>query len=451
MSQSFEEKIGKRLREYRPAPPPDAKSKILGQIPSKPGKRTNGWQITGIILIIVALLQMFPKLGDSDPLHASGAPRISETTQVPNSSLVPSPTVTQTPPTTVKEGRNELVADSSTDQANSLNLTTVEEQVNTALTNDSDALVQSPADEPIAHAQVALVDETQDEADHPTRTEDESGATFETGEALARNAEFEMLAGLRGEEHDKAPVMGLILLSSDSVDFDPSFYIKPQKRYQFKAYADAGLFFLYRNAQPNTEDDLIIDDFQGTNRISVSRLGYFAEIGVHRQISEWLRLNAGLNFSVFRQNYSFTIRNFQPDSVRVLSSETATLQPIFDEPTIEIDHQLYLVGAKLISNFYIFPSMGNSLYAGVEYQYSLNANQEFEFDGETFGISYPNQLLVSFGLRKLLFEGRRGNFYVVPNIRYSFNREFKEEDEVISVKPFSVGITFSYLFGESAF
>ena len=220
-----------------------------------------------------------------------------------------------------------------------------------------------------------------------------------------------------------------------------------KKKKFFRWYGDAGVFFIYRQGRPNASDDLIIEDYQGPGRFSAERLGWILEGGVYRDLNEKIRLKAGISLSTFQQQYTFSLRNTAPDSViSIDESITPSFEAVFDRQQIHMAHRLWVLGGSLGADFFIFPSKNNSLYTHLEYQLNIRSRRSIRFDGEKYHVYYPNQIMWSFGLRKKVFEHQRANFYLIPNFRYALSGFTYQENDILTLKPFSAGITFSVQF-----
>jgi hypothetical protein len=103
------------------------------------------------------------------------------------------------------------------------------------------------------------------------------------------------------------------------------------------------------------------------------------------------------------------------------------------------------LGVRLSGSYAVFPSRGNEAVLGLEYQHMLNPEVEFQYKEDTYQIVYPHQFLLNLGFRKLVYEARGGAVFLTPNLRYTLNGHHFERNEAMSVKPFSVGLSLSFL------
>jgi len=213
-----------------------------------------------------------------------------------------------------------------------------------------------------------------------------------------------------------------------------------------KPFLELGVFFLYQNIVPDIEDELIIDNFEGQNSISLSRLGSSASFGVSKDVSDKVNLSLGLLFSAYQQKFTFDVREITP-STGFYDASTNTLSSSFLSNEIDIHHTIFNTGLLLSSNFHVLPNQFDALYLGMEYNKVLNGRHSFTFNETDYQIGYPDQWLISFGLQKKLFDSKQGDFYFVPNVRYSIgNNTGKSSNSALSLKPFSVGLTINYSF-----
>jgi len=209
-------------------------------------------------------------------------------------------------------------------------------------------------------------------------------------------------------------------------------------------YAELGVFFLYQQVTPDISDDLIVENFESLDRLSPRRLGGHLALGVSREIAENIDLSMDVNFSVFQQNLSFDARAIEPSSAE-LDAEGNTLTSVFERSNIQINQTIFATGLQLGASFYALPNKLDALYTGVGYSFVIDSKRHFLFEDQRYQIAYPNQLLMTFGLRKKLFRLPSGDLTFVPNIRYSFFQNFgSESPAAISIKPFSVGLSISY-------
>ncbi len=395
MSQSFENRIGERLREYAPPPPSHLREQVLGKVGGTNATGFNGWQMFSVVLATIALLQIFP-----GPYQVSKNvinEEVSVSDNLENADFKVSPK---------QEGSTSISTAENNGRKEKIILLKTEKEV-----IEKDSRGSGPDIEPASNAKYV---------------------EFEASpKSLSTN--------------DQPRIPGIHLLKKERRRTVP---VKPERERNFDPYGELGAFFLYQQAKPNLEDDIVIDNFQGQGRISPSRLGLSLEGGVHKIFDKRIRLNFGTNISTYRQAYQFTIRNTEPEGATVIPGETASLIPVFDESLISIDHRLWSIGGKFGISYNLFTATTTQLNTTIEYQHILNREHNFYFQDEQFKVNYPNQVLLSAGIRKTIFITSHGTVDLVPSIRYSLRKHESEGNQVLSVKPFSVGLSLSYLFGK---
>ncbi|MFY0685670.1 MAG: hypothetical protein JXQ90_00820 [Cyclobacteriaceae bacterium] len=435
MSQSFDKHIGKRLRGYTSSPPPKLKKAIFSKLDDNDSKGISVWQVTGIVIFVVSLLQIVPhnEQVDTSAQITQKAPSTTQTklTSPPYDKGTNAQLVTPDTINSIRESVKEIsqyIASTTPIQP--------KEQVQNQSTSGSSSLNIAPANQKTPGF-VQLSNKSRDEVNH--------NKTIAFGD-------IHDLMRRKFKEADITPHRPILVVivhhgENKGPNIPLTKEIKPQKR-KVKPYADAGLFFQYQQAQPNVDDELVISNFSGLASISPQRAGAILEGGIHYELNKRIMLNAGIAAQTYRQDYSFAIHDFEPDQVGVVSGERVTLLPVYEEDIVDINHQMFSTGGKLIANFYVFPSRANILYAGMEFQKVLNPNHTFDYDGNEYAINYPDQWLASAGLRKLIFEGNTGNLYVIPSIRFALNKDHFDANQVLSLKPYSVGVSISYLMGK---
>lgn len=209
----------------------------------------------------------------------------------------------------------------------------------------------------------------------------------------------------------------------------------------FDLYYNVGAFFLYNRIRPDLTDELYVGEFESPFGISASRIGANLEFGTEKRFSERSMMRLGLTVNNYNQNYSFSIRGTTPDSVSV-NIESGLLEPHFIAQHVQVSERVTLVGGKLQGLWSIFRSSTDVLFISAEYQRLIGKGPRFSYQGETYLLMKPNQYLAELGLRKVLWELPGGHVYAMPSIRYAFSKF--QNDGIVSVKPFSVGITISY-------
>lgn len=215
----------------------------------------------------------------------------------------------------------------------------------------------------------------------------------------------------------------------------------PKEERRLYPYYNLGGFFMYNRVKPNLADDIYVGEYDSPFGMSPSRIGLALEGGIHRQWNERLASRLGLSINNFNQSYSFTVRNLKPDSVSV-SSSSGFLEPHFDKEHVKINKRVSVVGIKGQMFFYVFPNHANVLFSSFEYQHLVGQGPKFKYQDRKYSLMKSSQYLVEVGLRKLIFDRKQSELFLMPNIRYSVNK-FRNQD-IIAVKPFSVGVTLSY-------
>jgi hypothetical protein len=411
MSQSFEKKVGSRLQHYEPSPPAHLKSKVFEAV--NPGRGLNGWQVTGMILFVFSFFFWLQEAMPGKQLVEQKSERIEvkETVQDLETTEPALPVNEEGLPSVVKsQSVKERINNISKPSASQTRSVSVRNE-----TSNEKAITQSSG------GSVTEVTERDE---------------LLTWQVDRRTTKLDYSFG--GD-------IGWIPDRSESTHFEKE--IVPIKR-SFPFYMETGLFFLYQQAIPNMKDELVITDFEGAAGLSPSRLGANFEAGIHFSPVRKLRIHLGAKVNTYQQSYRFGIRSFVSDSVQVTqTSDEIVFNPVYDHEKITMDHRLYATGAKASFNWRIFPSYTNELVTSAEYLSILNRIHKFEFDGASYQVGYSDQWLFSVGMRKILMENKKGMLQVHPSIRYSLRRVAPSQREVLSMKPYSVGVSFSYIFG----
>ncbi|WP_109829700.1 hypothetical protein [Reichenbachiella versicolor] len=422
MSQSFEDKLREKLSSHQPMPPVSAKEKLFAKIPTSPAKPDRRWRIFALFLLGIFITIGSWMLIDGEKDH--------ENTPVSKNKVDKSTSIAQSTP----------------------QVTTIEAIPNTPQISDASSIEQSVEEGPTSNMAISRV------------IEDVSQSNNEVGvESLDNVSEVVNSNNNRTQEPDKSrksieKVESIALENSlsgdetsalvfDNLTMTGKRKVKSRKSLNLKLYGDIGTFLLYQQIQPNLNDDLVIEGLEGEKGLSPKRLGFLGEVGVYKSVSEKVILNFGATFSMYNQHYSFNIRESQSTEAEASQSgSSVSLTPIFEEDRINIDRRLWVAGVKAGSSFYILPSKTNSIFFALEYGKILNDNQQFRFAEEDYSIHYTDQLLINIGLRKTLFELPSGDITIVPNLRYSLLNS-SPTSQPISVKPFSAGLSISYLIG----
>ena len=255
------------------------------------------------------------------------------------------------------------------------------------------------------------------------------GSYYEHDQEIFQTLALEKLAAEAGEEPVNPRWMSLP--KEDEVIFK-------KERSLFAPYFEGGAFFLYNRIKPNIDDDIYVSDYDAPFGLSASRVGFSLHAGLQRDWSERFATRLGVGFNYYNQYFSFNVRSTTPQTV-VVESDFVT--PVYEIQAVQIQKRVSTLGMR-IQNIWSFPSRYNSLFTSVEYQRIISSLPTFDYGGEKHTLVTPNQYLLEFGLRKLLFEGNRGLVYVTPALKYSMTK-FKDR-EIIAVKPFCVGVSVSY-------
>ena len=423
MSQSFDDKLGKKLQGFSPPPPAAAKGKVFASL----GANQNGWnfwQTIGVIFIIISLLQFLLPIGSRKSSVISSENENTATLQFAEEEKRKNPGITKKER---EENKEKAQIQSIAENQN--------ERISTALSTQTDenSSVGNPPNHVDENETLALLPQepAMGSAVNPTTTSSWSYANYDP---------------LQGEKPSYPLTYKLHSFVPPAKVEVPERVVKQPKTWVVP-YFDLGTFFLYQNVQPNLEDDLVIENFQGTNRFSLKRLGFIAEAGLKKDISEKITVRLGGNFSLLNQSYAFSIRDTDPIGGVVSSTDEVVVSPIFNESAISVDHKLWAVGAKASVDWNILPDKGSSIFSGLSYHHLLNPNHSFTHNDEAQNIHYPNQLLLTLGLRKVLFENRKSNVSLVPNVRYAIFNSGTASPKALSVKPFSAGATVTWSFG----
>jgi len=418
MSQSFDEKIAHKLRSSQSTPTKEAKealfAKLSAQATSTGLSKQRRLKLIGLWLAQITFLLLWPL-------------QVSENSKA-NTSLT-----------------------SSKEEAYAQN----QKKIGTAIQNDSQSKIEKVTGIlPITGSNGIKIN---DFSYHDSKKEEASKLSPEPySSVVLKNNQQDHL---EGSWQDLAMLEHHYLTLLDDHHFAISIDSLPEKESTIKAkaistekkerflslYSNLGIFFLYQEMQPNVDDDVVIDNFQGQNSLSLNRLGLFGELGVYRQVNPSLRIHLGTTLNMYNQKYSFDVRSTQPSEVIITGSENQTFNPIFESDQITMDHRLWVAGLKFGASFHVFPSKSNSVFTAVEYNHVLNSRHHFDFEGSTYHIQYPHQWLVTVGFRKKLWQVPRGELALIPNIRYSLLRLDPSSNEALSIKPFSIGMTLSYL------
>ncbi|MEP0368867.1 MAG: hypothetical protein ABJN36_20440 [Cyclobacteriaceae bacterium] len=217
--------------------------------------------------------------------------------------------------------------------------------------------------------------------------------------------------------------------------------IIPEKEKTLYPYYNVGAFFMYNRVRPNLTDDIYVGEYDAPFGMSPSRIGLVLEGGIHKKWNALIATRLGVSINNFNQSYSFTVRSAKPDSVSV-DEESGYLEPHFDKEHVRVSKRVTVIGLKGQMFWYIFPNQANVLFTSFEYQHLIGSGPKFSFQNENYKLMKPSQYMLEFGLRKLILERRSAEMYLMPGIRYSLAK-YKNE-ELITVTPFSVGVTLSY-------
>ncbi|MFY0607988.1 MAG: hypothetical protein JXR10_14815 [Cyclobacteriaceae bacterium] len=389
MSKSFEDKLKDRLGNYQVAPPANAKSAIVGS-PNSGFSLTTAYHYAGAMLLLVALFMVGSRAEQVDEQLALDSRRLE-----------------------IRESANQPI-DNSTKVKTDL---VVVEKVGEESLNETNKNIQTPRSDELP---AAIVNQNNQP---PFFTKSES-TSFE-------NWEVESLSFLTND----------LPISSRR---NPKRYFKedeilPVDQSRIKPYFETGAFFLYNRVQPDLDDELFLSDYDSPFGLSISRVGLSANVGLQNEVTERFTLKLGAAFNTYNQNFSFAIRNIQPDSVAIIQG-SEFLEPIFESEKIEIDKRISTLGGR-IQGVWSIPSKYNSLLVSLEYHRLLGQGAQFTYEDNTYSISQKNQYIFEVGLQKLLLENRNSRLSIIPSFRYSVN---KLQQEALTIKPFSVGVSLSY-------
>jgi hypothetical protein len=385
MSKSFEDKLREKLSAYQAQPPADAKKAILGNTAS--GSFLSGFfNVTGVVLLVIALFMTgyeFGTLRLSHNLKTGDFEPIEFTVEPQNVNMVHVPK---------RKFFNQ---------------------------RESEVKVQNPViiheSEGIDDNQILLANDQEEQFSFDYTAYFVDGFGYD----LTNESHFPEITFVRKQRNRKEVV--------------------PQRKKNFfTLYVDGGAFFLYNRLQPNLEDDIYVGNYDAPFSISAARIGASLVVGLQRDWNEKLTSRIGLIYNNYNQNFSFTARHNKPDSIIVKED---LIEPVFDEQDIQIRKRISTVGLKF-QNIWSFPSQYNSLYFSAEYQRRIGQGAIFQFDSEMYELSNPDAWLLEFGMRKKLADMRKGNFYVIPSIRYAVSKI--GDQGILNVKPFSVGVSLSY-------
>lgn len=218
--------------------------------------------------------------------------------------------------------------------------------------------------------------------------------------------------------------------------------IVPKKKKFFTPYYNLGSYFIYNRVKPNLSDDIYVGEYDAPFGLSASRLGLNIEAGLQAVISEKWSTRVGLSFNNYAQNYSFTVRDTAPDELSSSETFTGFFEPAFETENVQISQRVSTVGAKGQLFWHVFPSKTNVLFTSLEYHQLLGKGPEYEYEDVKYTLMQPRQFLIELGLRKSLYEFRNADLFVMPSLRYGVYR--LDQQDILSVKPFSVGVTISY-------
>ncbi len=402
MSRSFDEELGSRLRDFESDPAPGAKEEIFVNLPVPLSGGYNLWQMLGAVMMALGLLQLLlPVKGE----------------------------LSTSPEAQVNIRGSEIPVDSRV-----------------SAVGDSvmfDMLPDNPTYDRSMKQGLSVSSTKGQFQNRESRRQEVVYVPFKY-----QRPEFERLTLQSPQLGFTSPFVPLQLSGSLLASTLP---VKETKGHPFfYPYFDFGLFFVYQQLRPNLSDDLIVQNLQGAGRFSPRRLGLFVEAGVRRPLSESLHLLVGGSFNRYRLSYRFEVRDNIPQSAIVRASEQVSVEPVFDRTIVDFSAPLWLGGLKAALNWYLLPNHTSSLYLALEYNLVLNGTHHFFVDDQRYRIAYPDQWLIDIGLRKTLFKGSHHEVSVVPNIRYSWIRLDPDPTAALSAKPFSAGLTISYLLGSAS-
>ena len=393
MSKSFDDKIEGRLSGYSSTPAPNSKEAIFAKLDS--GNSTFTWiyHYLGGGLLLLSVFMMG---------------RISNE---PANALKSTEMVSQRP--------------SQTDSNNIKNFSSAHDKAEVSAASSLVTIENHPSIELIDHQNEHLESENAIVVDNQE---------IEEYTIIDKTMDFNGLSRV-GYSSNVIPVETNLIVLEKEQGIEK---IIPTKEKFLKPYFELGSFFMYNRLKPNLTDDIYIADFDSPFGMSISRFGLGASVGFERQWNEKLSTRLGLLFNNYNQSYSFTIRETKPDSV-IVSNEF--VEPVFNRDTVQINKRVSTLGMKFQSTWN-FPSSYNSLFVSMEYHRRISDGPSLSYDGQIYELSSRNQYLLELGLRKKLFELKNGDFFVIPGIRYALTRW--KSDQIIDVKPFSVGVSLNY-------
>lgn len=391
MSKSFDEKIRNRLSSLEKAPPTNAKASVLGQVLVIEGQ-TLGYFYDSLAAILILLC--FFQIGKRDNEF--------QTNSLKN-----------------KTAHSELVRSNDFDKR---------------LDNKTTEIIESSKKvefEKVKTKQVIQLDENVNHTNSTIDVERFVSAAHELEREALETIKFHLL----NKEFSNLPnLVGLKAKVTNKIIF-------PKKDKKVYPYINTGAFFMYNRVKPNLNDDIYVGEYDAPFGVSPARIGLALEGGIHKRWNNLFASRLGLSFNNFNQSFSFTVRNFKPDSVSV-NTEDGLLESHFDKENVRVNKRISVIGLKGQAFFYIFPNQANVLFASMEYQYLISSPPTFNYLDKKYSLMNPSQYLTEIGIRKLLFERHASEIFLMPSIRYSVNK-FTSKD-IITVKPFSVGVTLSY-------
>lgn len=244
--------------------------------------------------------------------------------------------------------------------------------------------------------------------------------------------------GLNAYELDLLPQSLLFYKNKKTVITDPK-----KKTNSFSPYFNIGTFLNYNRVSPKLEDEIFIEAYEAPVSLSIKRLGINLEVGIHKQWFEKFGTNLGISFNNFNQDYSFSVRSTKPEYLEV-NPDSDFFKPVFEEERIEVNKRVSFLGLKTQMLWQIFPNINDVLFTSFEYQYLVGDTPQFEYDGTDYKLIQSSQYLVELGFRKAILKRKVGAIYLMPSLRYSMNKS--SSNQILSVKPFSAGLTLSYGF-----
>ncbi|MEQ9299560.1 MAG: hypothetical protein RIF33_13390 [Cyclobacteriaceae bacterium] len=440
---SLEDKLKARLHEYEAPPPPGAGGAILDQVNG--GYGGSPWGITLALLLGILLIGggFYMTSTETDDVLATANNAEARQSAVNQASIAQASlaltTEDETSARVSTKSDSKTRADQTEEDIEQNTLTSQKTIVNTVeapVTNEAQlpsAVASDVSDEEALNREVsAIADEDR------TLTETLVGLVS-NNEQVEGLLEFDLL-------HSKEFDFSSLRSTSDEltiISYEPRLVVQPARQKRYQLYGDMGVFFLYNHLQPNKNDGLIMENFETSGSFSLDRLSYYAEFGLKREISKKATLRAAAATNIFSQKYSFDIRDETSTSVVTSDSDDNLLTPVFDRQTVQMDHFLISVGARVSADLKVFNNDLNRLMAGLGYHRILNPEHTFEYKGETQRIEYPHQLTASFGFRKVVWQSDRGELSLLPVLRYGLIHR-ASESSALTIKPFSVGLTIGY-------